>query len=888
MAKKKANLDQQLEQFVKQHPFIAIGVFCAMMYLLFGSVIKSYLQLYLRDIVTPERVELTKHVVWSIIVGGIVLVVLRHFWVRWYHRKGWEYQRLLPHEDDRFRPADVLGMLDRIHGSRRNGWKRLILGREWFTYVIHRDAQGNVAFYVGAHHRMLPFLKSSIQSIHHRAEFYPAEDLVFPDDAPNKHRYGGRMKMRKKRGRDALPLAEYKYDQLAMFLLEMPINSWLQVNFSPNNGHKIKEKVVSREATIKERKAADRSAFDKQELKGLKERYVTNRGAYDATISIATTEPRQGDAVKQLGNHLRASLNDINTVRYRKYRNSVRKYPQFRRFQMLMTGEELANVVHLPLFDDRKLITKLKERVPRSQEGAELIPENVMANPADVFIGHLVHPVIKQRAVYLQKEYIGEHFGLTGKTGSGKSTVLNTLISNGFIQDFIEQETAAGLTFNDPAKDTIIVILNQLLRAEAEGKKVNWEKVHYFSIANTEHPFALNLLYKMPGQNEALIADAVTELIEANFAQPAVVAERLLRYCIRTLLADKYATHTILEVSRLLDDARFRRNILSGLMHDPRYYEITQYWENDGPGNIKTSGLAVKNRIDMFASSLSLKRVFGQKEFDLDIRTYMEEGHIVLIDMSNLSEREIGLVAGYLEYMYYRIAETRAPYSLLHLFVTDERHKMANISITPKIIAESRKFGLSSGTSTQRLMQLSEAHRDALTEIQDNFFVCQQGPEDAKLAAKYLTVGKKDALSPTYLQNLEPLRVVIKTKEKVHGVVNTYRITVSVPPLNKYKPDLTLAKHRDKEDTAIANEWTYAKAKELESREGKSLAEVDLAIMRYMQPDGDFSELEEQAREEAMEAEIEEPEVDVTDVEEEKPKKPKSLLGLVKPREDDT
>lgn len=888
MAKKKATLDQQLEQFVKQHPFISIGVFCAILYLLFGSVIKSYLQLYLRDILIPERVQMLQHIAWSIIIGGVILVILRSQWVRWYHRKGWEYQRLLPHEDDRFRPADVLGMLDRIHGSRRNGWKRLFLGREWFTYVIHRDAHGNVAFYVGAHHRMLPFLKSSIQSVYHRAEFYPAEELVFPEDVPRKHRFGGRMKVRKKRGRDALPLAEYKYDELPIFILAMPENAWLQVNFSPNNGHKIKEKVVSREATIKERKAADRNAFDKQELKGLKERYIGNRGAYDVTISMATTQAGEGNKIKQVGNLLRASLNDINTIRYRKYRNSVRKYPQFRRFQLLLTGEELANVVHLPLFDERDHIRELKKCVPRSQEGAELIPKDVLADPAGVFIGHLVHPVVKNRAVYLQKEYIGEHFGLVGKTGSGKSTVLNTLISNGFVHDFIEQETAAGLTFNDPAKDTIIVILNQLLRAEAEGKNVNWEKVHYFSIANTEHPFALNLLYKMPGQSEALIADAVTELIEANFAQPAMVAERLLRYCIRTLLADKYATHTILEVRRLLDDVHFRRTILRQISQDPRYYEITQYWDNDGLDNIKTSGLAVKNRIDMFSASLSLKRVFGQKAFDLDIRRYMEEGHIVLMDMSNLSEREIGLVAGYLEYMYYRIAETRAPYSLLHLFVTDERHKMANIPITPKIIAESRKFGLSSGTSTQRLKQLSEAHQDALTEIQDNFFVCKQGPEDAKLAAKYLTVDKGDTLKPKYLESLDPLRVVIKTKEKVHGVVQSYRITVAVPPLNKYKPDLTLAEHLNKEDALITNEWTYGKAKELESREGKSLAEVDLEIMRYMQPDGDFSELEEQAREEAMEAEIEVPEVDVIEVGEEKPKKSRSLLGLVKPREDDT
>lgn len=849
---KKNKTDQKIEEWIQANSILILIIGGGGFFLLFGKKIFSSLIIHF----PKEKLVVLQSIGEILLIITFLLFVVRWGWIQFYARKQWRYERLLPHEDDQFRPQDVMKMLERLQGSRRNAVKRLFLGKEWFSYTLYRDVEGQVGFYIGATDDLMPFIQSSIKSVYGRAEFYPGS-LPMPQDFGKKKRFSGRMKMHRKRNRNALPLAEFTYDDLPVLMREMPPETWLQVLFSPNSGRKLKEKMMEREATIKEIASTERNTFDKQELKGLKDRKVSHRGAFDVSISMASVSSHAKNQVKQMGNLIRASLNDLNTVKYRKLKNSVRSFPHPYRYNMMMTSEELANLVHLPLFDKRQVIDAIKVITPRSKRGAELIPKNVMANPDDVFIGYLEHPIIKNRAVYLQKAFIGEHFGLFGKTGSGKSTVLNTLLSQGFVKDFIEQESAAGFTFADPARDTVIVILNQLLHAEQQGATINWSKVHYFSVANSTHPFAMNLLYKMPGQKEGVIADAVTELIEANFPQPAAVAARLLRFCIRTLLADPYDTHTILEVNRLLDDDRFRAQLLRVIGRDPRNYEIMDYWQNDAEGNMKTSALAVKNRIDMFASSESLKRIFGQKEVEWDVRTYMDEGHLVLLDVSNLSKSEIGLVVGYLEYMYYRTAETRPPYSLLHLFVVDERHKVNNVPVTPRIIAESRKFGLASGTATQRLLQLSEGHREAITEIQDNFFICQQGSKDAETAAKYLSISENDQVNPKYLTNLEPRRAVIRFKEKVNGVVSTYRTTVVVPPLDKYKPDGQVANYMEKEDVKLANDWTYEKARELEAREGKTIEEVDLIIMKYMNPHQDFSQLEEEQQQNLTEDEIE-------------------------------
>nr|WP_279326112.1 DUF87 domain-containing protein [Bacillus sp. FJAT-47783] len=477
-----------------------------------------------------------------------------------------------------------------------------------------------------------------------------------------------------------------------------------------------------------------------------------------------------------------------------------------------------------------------------NKKGAELLPSNVFANPEGIELGKLTHPIVRDRKVYLLKKMISDHFLVTGKTGSGKSSLLNSIL-NGFIEDFVEKDVTEGFTFIDPGRDTAIILLNRLLKSEKEGKKVNWDKVHWISFANAEFPVALNLLYKREGEHEGLIADSITELIESNFPDKAAVAERLLRFSIRTLLADD-EPHTILEVKKLLDDYEFRSQLLDKLRQYPSHYEIIDYWETDGPGNMKTSAMAVKNRIDVFSSSPVLKRVFGQFEMDLDIRKYMEEGHIIFFDVSSLNALEMSIISGYISYMYYRIAETRSTYPLLHLLCFDEAARVGYVSKLEKIIAESRKFGLTLGVSTQRLGQLSEGLRDALVNVQDNFFILQQGAEDAPLALKFINQDDH-AYKPDFLTGLTPRFAFIKAKDTVNGVTEKHSCLIEVAPLDKYKPDLTIAKHGTKE-TEVADAWTLEKARELRMKSGRTVKEVDYLIMKYMNPRFDFESYEKQ------------------------------------------
>ncbi|MGW9018351.1 hypothetical protein [Priestia megaterium] len=877
MAKKQKSKEQEfqreVEEFIQKNPiFSLIAIVAVLGYFLKDKIFSA---LGFSNFNGGKVVEQTNEMLVSVLqfcffftlcIIGVILI--RNIWTGYYNRKKFVYIRLLPHEEEKFSVEGVNKLMSRLHGDKRRWRTRLFLGREWFSYVIYREKETKeFRFYMGADAKMMPYLKSSILTVYSKCEFYPADDLKFPSDFLPKNKsdqhilkklfvktpwVGGRLKIQSNNIKKALPLAKIKRDDFPSVMQHMPANSWLQVHFSANYGRKIRKSILALEKEIKgDKKTSERSSFEKEELTGLTNRFKRSDVAFDVTVSMATTEKDGIQHMKQMGSTINSNVHDVNELRYKKFRDSVSFYPKHKRYRMTWTGGELANLVHLPVLDDRDSVKKLKAYIPCNKSGVELLPDHVFSNPNDVFIGYLEHPIIKDRAVYIPKNILGEHFLLIGRTGAGKSTVANNLLGNGFVKSFVEKSISEAFTFIDPAQDTAFIILNRLVKAEAEGKKVNWDKVHWIDFANSEYPIAMNLLYKIPGSHEGLIADAITELIEATFKDKAAVAERLLRYCIRTLLADPDETHTILEVQTLLDDASFRNKLLKKIQQNPENYDIVNYWaSDDAKQNMKTSAVAVKNRIDMFASSLVLKRSFGQKDFGLDLRKAMDDGHILLLDVSNLNTTETALIGGYLSYLYYRIAETRPIDANLHLLVYDEMARIGYISTQPKIVSESRKRGLALGVGTQRLGQLHEDIRETLINVQDNFFVCAQGSEDAPLATKLLNAESKKSFSAEFLKDLKPRRVVIRTKDRdENGELRAYVGLVNSPPLDKYKPDLSIANYKDKADVRIADEWTLAKAKELSKRRGKTAQQVDVEILTYMNPNRDLSAYQEEQEE---------------------------------------
>ncbi|MDU5306909.1 MAG: DUF87 domain-containing protein [Staphylococcus epidermidis] len=775
-----------------------------------------------------------------LVIVVFLLGLVRKAIVYFVSRQRFRYVRLLPHEADSFTAKEIQKMVRSFYYIPQPYFLRFLVGKQRFSFVTTKDGQGEVSYYLGADKSQLTQAIATFSKGNYpHLEVYEGADLIFPQEIRKGKVFGFAVFPAKKK---PLPYQAFHHDFSGTIAQQLPNQSCIQVTFENYPLKKFRKQMNVLEKATQEadgnQKVSRRLSRDKELLRDMGQRFQSDEVIYQTKIGFSSVGKQSKTQLFDVFNTIAGQINDSNQVKRRRFPTFLNQRATEPYFSfcptLLFTGSELANLVHLPALGPDKATEAVRETIPHLSDGLGALKDDVMADPNDLYLGTMQHPVIKDRKVYIQQQFIAEHFATTGNTGSGKSTVLNTLISRGFFEPFLKdsEKIQSGVTFLDPARDTVTTFFNWLLKAETDGKKVNWAKVHYFKVADSAFPIPMNLLGRIDGVSIEVQANAITEIIENVFENKAEVAVRLLRFSIHTLLADDQHVHTILEVPKLLDDEEYREQILERLDYQ-QHYALINYWQTDALDNIKTSAVAVKNRIDIFSNSNAMKRVFGQQENELMVRKYMDEGHMVFFDLSNLSNTEINVIAGYISYLYYRVAETRPIKSLLHLLLIDEAHRVGDVPILPKIVAESRKFGLGLGISTQRLKQLSKELQGALRGVQNNFFVCRQGSEDSKIASE--NIGK-NVVKPSTLEELEPLEVVVKYPfEYPSGEREQQQFLVKVPPLDKYQQDGSVAPFKNPDVIQAVDRWTIEQAQKLMEKRGYRTAEqADRAIFAYM------------------------------------------------------
>ncbi|KXA40055.1 hypothetical protein HMPREF3211_00247, partial [Staphylococcus aureus] len=421
-----------------------------------------------------------------------------------------------------------------------------------------------------------------------------------------------------------------------------------------------------------------------------------------------------------------------------------------------------------------------------------------------------------------------------------KTNLLNRILNN-FNQSFVEAiEPTPGYSLIDPSGSAIKLLLNRLRVFETfEGYEVDWNKVHFIKVKDSEYPLACNLLAKLDGENSEEMIDNVFRIISENF-DTATQAERLLRYTIKALIHDPKETHTIMSVIRMLykNDDIFRKRIIDRIRPYTEMYEVVNFFDNEASDLIESpSGQAVLNRLDVFKSNSTLRNLFCQKDFNLPIRKWMDEGHIVFYDLVGMSEQEIKIFCSYIAYMYYRVADQRpADTSLLHLTVVDEAHKV-QASIFPKIISEQRKFGHSLGIATQNLDDLNSELRSALVNNQSNFFVCRQGESGSVLANKIFKSSdrKEQHYTESYFKQLPDNVCALSTQDVIEDETVNIKTQVKIKPIDRVMEDGKVANYKDKYEPKIADEWTMKKAIELSANNGMYYKEIPKMVRAFFE-----------------------------------------------------
>lgn len=750
------------------------------------------------------------------VIVTIIFSILRFLFNRNREKNRYQYYQILPHQDQSGNAASILEMVEQIAGYKRPRSIRMIRGREWFQWMVHRDKEG-IKFYIGFPQDRKTGILRTIQNAYPDAEIHEATEIQFP----SKSAYSGRMVMDYKGIHEVKPLAAFSgKNGIGNLISYMEPGSWIDITFSPSSPYQLMRKIKISQKKMKKyhSRISDMDSFEKADLKSISKRLSGRDKVFTVAVSIASDSKHDGGVVQSIATTLGSIMNDENGLSIRRFRNAVERNPYPFAYKMDWIGRELSNLLQLPSPNHG-----IFEEVPHLQQGERALEKSEMNN--GITVGYMKHPIVKKRLVKVPYNIFREHWFMSGKTGSGKSSEI-LMILQSMIDDWAnDPKSAPGFTLFDPAKETALTVISRLKKAESEGITIPWDKVHYISLTKDEHPLALNLLHKASGELDDTVKNNIVNIIDTAFdTSNAPRAMRWIENAILALLQDG-KSHSILGINRMFQDPKFRVKVINNIKDPILREEWLSYNLKDTDATLD----AIRTRMQPFQSSLYMRRMFGQTKFGLNLRKWMDEGHLVLIDMKDVDDTNIALTVGHMVTQYHQTAIKRQSGSKLHMLLVDEAH-LAQIPIMDTIVAFDRKFGLGLGIITQYMDQLKPFLKKAIKGNMGTILSGTQGDESAA-QVESMTGGRFNA---QYVQNLPSNTVAVFTKDKVGGVNKITTCTVETEPPFVYKENGDAANYQDQKEMTSTFNWLESIALDLQKRDGEHYKKVDESIQSYL------------------------------------------------------
>jgi hypothetical protein len=397
-----------------------------------------------------------------------------------------------------------------------------------------------------------------------------------------------------------------------------------------------------------------------------------------------------------------ASANSLNPIMASNVAAEIRNYENRvfdHKHSLVLNTEELGSLYHYP--SSGITTPHIKWYNSRKSEP----PSNLPVKDC-VYMGDTMYRSKKVRFGLKNGDDRLRHMYLIGKSGTGKSTLLETMMT----QDIMNGE---GVGILDPHGETVEKILERIPDDRIQD-------VIYINPSDSTRPVGLNLLEMEDTSQKNLMASGLVSAIRQHFDYSwGPRLEYLLNYAILTLL--EVPGTTMLAITRLLEDTNYRNFILHSVK-DPvvrRFWEV-EYKNLAGNQRFVTEAIApIQNKVNRFLASTTIRNILGQKRSTVDLWSAMNDGKIILM---NLSKGKIGsdnanLLGALLvsRLQFYALQRAKIPYDLrrpFYLYV-DEFQNFASGSFE-EILSESRKYKLGLYLTHQFTAQLPEELLDAV------------------------------------------------------------------------------------------------------------------------------------------------------------------------------
>lgn len=378
------------------------------------------------------------------------------------------------------------------------------------------------------------------------------------------------------------------------------------------------------------------------------------------------------EAVWEAQNKLRQVLNQYETF-------DQRWIETFRDEGNLVSLDELVSLAHFPTAD---LGSELMEVSTMKAK----LPPPLYANGATV-IGRS-EARGKKQSVSLPEEVRDRHVYLVGKSGTGKSTLMETIVRRDIEQGF-------GVAVIDPHGDMIRHVLETMPEHRLDD-------CIYFNPVKS--PVSLEILAAGTEAENDLLTDDLVTMFRRTSESWGDKMQAILQMTFQTLLRVPGSSFT--DITRLLTDKNYRQQILAKINHPA----LSSFWENRF--NVRQAE-PILIRMDRLTTSGALRSVLTQHQNSLNFYDVIRGNKIFLADLSkgNLGESTSHLlgsiIVSQIQLAVMRQAqlpaERRVPFSLF----ADEVQNFTTGAFST-ILSEARKYKLRLTIAHQFVSQLPQ------------------------------------------------------------------------------------------------------------------------------------------------------------------------------------
>lgn len=393
----------------------------------------------------------------------------------------------------------------------------------------------------------------------------------------------------------------------------------------------------------------------------------------------------------------------------------------------------------------------------------------------------------QQRRFGIKTDDRRRHVYLIGKTGMGKSTMLENMI----IQDI---QAGKGVAVVDPHGDLVEKVINFV-----PNERIN--DVIYFNPADLDWPIAFNVFEKVGREHQHLVASGLIGIFKKLWSDSwGPRLEYVLRNAILALL--EYPDSTLLGVMRLLVDKGYRKKVMAKIT-DPvvRSFWIDEY--SKYPDKFQSEAIApIQNKVGQFLSSPVIRNIVGQVRSSFSIRDAMDNGKILLFNLAKgrIGEDNSALLGAMLITKIQMASMSRVdvpePERRDFYLYVDEFQNFATESFA-NILSEARKYRLNLIIAHQYIEQLEEEVAAAVFGNVGTLICFRVGAADAEALTPefdpYFTeidlvnLGKYDvymklmidgiASQPFSATGLTPLEGAVNNRDKIIRVSREHYAT---------------------------------------------------------------------------------------------------------------